>query len=162
MREITLKEITDAQDPLLLQVEKLFELLYEQMSGQGLILPLAEKGAELWIGTVKKMINRMGVLIVALNEERVVGFANGTIRFTPDYLGSLKIGSITHIFVLEELRKSGTGYKLVDVLEKWFKSKEVHSIELQVISNNLNGIDFWKGCNYQEELIQFRKVNLNG
>lgn len=157
MTKVAIREISDENDLSLGQVKRLFELMYDEMSSQGLIIPLAKDGAEIWIESVKKMINRLGVLFIAVQDEKVIAFANGIIRYAPDYLGSLKIGSITHVYVSPENRNTKIGYELVEKLENWFLNKKVSSVELQVIFNNLKGIGFWKHCGFKEELIQFRK-----
>lgn len=161
MTAVIIREIIDENDPALVQVKRLFELIYAEMSSQGLIVPLAENGASIWMDSVKKMINRLGILIVAEKDEKVIAFANGIIRFTPDYLGSKKTGSITHIYVCEESRKEKIGNKLVKGLEHCFSDKNVHSVELQVLCNNKIGIDFWKQTGYGQELVQFRKILSN-
>jgi hypothetical protein len=47
---------------------------------------------------------------------------------------------------------------LVEHVEQWFRGKNVHSCELQVICNNAQGIAFWESLGYQHELLQMRKV----
>lgn len=162
MNNISIKLIEDVNDPLLIQVEQLFQQMYEQIAqhlpDQALKIPLIRGGAELWLEGVKKMINRLGIVIVATRDNVVIGFINGIIHFTPDYLGDLKVGSIANIFVVSGTRRAGVGFYLVQELEQWFKSKNVHSISLQAIYENTPGIGFWQRCGYIEEVLQFRKI----
>lgn len=141
------------------QIEDLFAQLYNYMNSTGLQMPLINGGEKLWRKSIEKIIGgRFGMLIGAIEEERVIGFAQGTIRFSADYMGSLKVGFITNIFISPEFRSKGLGKNLVSNLEEWFKSKDVHSYELQVLSGNINGIGFWESIGYKRELLQMRKI----
>ncbi|HET6243535.1 MAG: GNAT family N-acetyltransferase [Bacteroidetes bacterium] len=159
---MSIKIIDDSNDPLLIQVKHLFQQMYDQLNDQmpekQLKIPLVDNGAELWLEGVKKMLGRLGRIVVAIKDDKVIAFANGVIYFTPDYLGDLKVGSIANVFVLPQARELGLGLRLVTELEQWFKSKNVHSVNLQVIFENNQASDFWKHCKYLEEIIQFRKI----
>ena len=86
-----------------------------------------------------------------------MGFAYGAVRFLPDYLGSDKVGVITHIYVRESHRGSGIGGNMLDKLEIWFREKGVSSIELQVVSGNKEAMRFWEQHSFKNELTQYRK-----
>lgn len=141
------------------QVAIMFTRMYDRMEEMGLQLPLAEDGTEKWIKTTQNTSGKFGILVVAREGDKAVGFAHGMIKFLPDYLGGYPIGTITHIFVEEEARKSGIGRELVNELEEWFSTRNVHSVELQVISGNSAGKGFWKKLGYEEELLQYRKTS---
>lgn len=154
---VQIKEILRKDDPLLQDAEQLFGAMYEFMAGNGLKIQLPPEGARKWIENISKGLGRFGVLYVATLNGITAGFAHGSIRLAPDYLGNVKVGVITHIFVREESRGKGTGEKLVRALEAWFREKEVHSVELQVLVNNERGIAFWERLGYPPELLQCRK-----
>ncbi len=155
--EIIIKKITDKDDPQLTQVTGLLHSMYDYMDEQGLLLDLAENGAIAWTEGVKKGLGRFGIVYTATSGDQTIGFAHGSIRLSPDYLGTLKLGVITHVYVIPEQRSSGVGEKLVKGLEEWFAEKEVHSIELQVLAKNMIGIAFWEKLGYPAELQQHRK-----
>lgn len=157
-QKINIREIIHGDDPAIIKLEALFRDMYRYMDNHGLKLELAEKGERKWLDGVIKGLGRFGVLQVAENGEAVVGFAHGSLRLTPDYLDSRKVGVITHVFVVEEYRGNRVGEDLVKGLEKWFASKDVHSVELQVLSGNKNGIAFWEKLGYPLELQQHRKA----
>lgn len=136
----------------------LFVRMYEAMDQMGLMMPLVEGGAEKWLKTVKNTSGKFGIVILALSENKPVGFAQGMIRFLPDYLGGYPVGLISHVFVDEKYRREGTGRELVQKLENWLIMKHVHSIELQVIGGNPGAAEFWKRLGYDLELIQYRKI----
>jgi len=154
--EITL--ITDPSDKAFKQIGQLFIDLYKDMSDNGMVIPLSPDGPEQWINAVKLSLNRFACLAVAGEADKITGFAHGAIRFMPDYLGKIKTGIVTHIYVQPGHRGTGTGKLLLQKLETWFRSKEVHSVELQVVSGNFTAIKFWRENGYMHELEQYRKT----
>jgi ribosomal protein S18 acetylase RimI-like enzyme len=109
--------------------------------------------------TAQNTAGRYSMVILAKKGESVVGFAHGMLKFLPDYLGGFAIGSITHVYVEDDSRRSGIGKALVNMLEDWFREKKTHSIELQVITGNPAAREFWKKLGYLEELQQYRKTS---
>lgn len=156
MSGIEIREIGFA-NPLLDQVEGLFLQLYDFMARTGLMMPLVEGGQGLWRKSVEKGLGRFGCLLVALQKDTVVGFAHGMIRFVPEYLGGYKVGYITHTFVSPNSRGRGLGRKMVSELEKWFSDRDVHSVEVQVLSQNDQAAGFWEELGFEKELIQLRR-----
>ena len=154
----SIREVTAQDDPAWPQITRLFDQMYDYMDQHGLLIGLAAGGAEKWTASVKKGLGRFGVLCISIQEGEVTGFAYGGLRLIPDYLGGLKTGVITHVHVDEGKRRSGTGKELVAALEDWFRRQDVHSVELQVISNNLPAKAFWEKLGYAPELVQYRKM----
>ncbi len=156
--KISIRELQDKNDPAFTEVGSLFQSMYAFMQKNGLQLTLAEDGSEKWLKGIKQSLGRFGVIFISSEGDTITGFAHGSIRLAPDYLGNRKLGAITHVFVNAEAREKGSGRALVHALENWFKEKEVHSIELQVLSANKNAIEFWNKLGYPAELIQNRKM----
>lgn len=158
MDDLRILEV-NKDDAYMDQIEILFAELYDYMANTGLLMPLIPHGEKLWRKSIEKLIGgRFGTLLAAVTGETVVGFAHGAIKFSPDYMGGLKVGYITQIFVSPEYRAKMIGKKLVEALEEWFKSKGVHSYELQVLCGNNNGMRFWESLGYKKELLQMRKM----
>ena len=153
-----IQELSDKQDQRLDDVAVLFGKMYDDMLGHGLMLTLADDGPQKWLDSVKKSLGRFGVLYISVSEKGISGFAHGSVRLTPDYLGNKKVGVITHVFVKDEERQEGTGKALVSSLEKWFVDQKVHSVELQVLSDNHPALGFWEKLGYRTELQQYRKL----
>ena len=156
MDDFVYKRVTQENDPDLVQVGMLFSEMYSEMKEQGLLLELADDGMDKWMTGMKSALGRFGVLAVAVREGQLVGFAHGALKLLPDYLGGHKAGIITHIYVSAPYRSRKVGRKLVEILEDWFAEKQVHSIELQVISKN-PARRFWEKTGYGLELYQYRK-----
>jgi ribosomal protein S18 acetylase RimI-like enzyme len=158
---IHIREISERTDPALESVEDLFFEMYDYMKQHGLMIDLAIDGKQRWIEAVKKTLGRFGTLSVCTKGDEVIGFAHGSIRLTPDYLGNKKVGVITHVHVQHQYRGMGSGLLLVKSLEQWFSKQDVHSVELQVLSENLPAIGFWEKLGYYNELLQCRKMKEN-
>jgi GNAT superfamily N-acetyltransferase len=138
-------------------VGHLFTMMYEEMERHGLMVPLRGGGAGIWLKGIAPALGKLSLLVAAIDGEKVTGFAHGSLKFTPDYLGNKLVGAVTHIYVLPEFRSRGIARKMLDELESWFKGKGVHSIELQVVNRNEGAHKFWEACGYTTELKQFRK-----
>jgi ribosomal protein S18 acetylase RimI-like enzyme len=158
MGKITYIKLEEPDKPDWNEVGELFARMYARMDKMGLMLPLSKGGAEKWLKTVKNTSGKYGLLILAKNDEKAVGFAHGMIKFLPDYLGGYAVGTITHVYVNDDFERSGIGKAMVNLLEDWFRLKKVHSIELQVITGNHAANEFWKNLGYRDELIQYRKT----
>jgi GNAT superfamily N-acetyltransferase len=136
---------------------RLVKSMYNYMERHGLMLILADEGAEKWLTSVSNTLGKYGMIVIAEDKDEIIGFAHGALKFLPDYLGNSKVGVLTHIYIEDKSRGAGTGKKLTEMLEDWFKSQHVDSVELQVISGNADAIKYWVKMGYDEELIQFRK-----
>jgi GNAT superfamily N-acetyltransferase len=159
MTDIRYAPVEDHEDKALEQVKRLFSDMYSHMDEHGLMLELDPDGAEKWMLSLKRTLGRFAVLQLACKGEQVIGFAHGSISLTPDYLGNKKIGVVTHIYVMPDYRSKKVATRLLDGLEDWFRDQQVHSIELQVLSQNLEAMNFWRKMGYKSELFQFRKLN---
>ncbi|MCU0370801.1 MAG: GNAT family N-acetyltransferase [Bacteroidales bacterium] len=138
-------------------VAELFTRMYASMDEMGLMLPLDEGGTAKWLKSAQNTSGKFGVVILATDGGQAIGFAHGMLKFLPDYLGGHAVGTITHLFVEEDERRSGVGRQLVHELEEWFRQKKVQSVELQVITGNAVAQEFWTDLGYKPELLQFRK-----
>jgi ribosomal protein S18 acetylase RimI-like enzyme len=158
MREYDYIKLDQPGDPDWIVVGELFTRMYSRMDEIGLLLPLSADGTEKWLKTVRNTSGKYGLVILVKDWGKAVGFAHGMVKFLPDYLGGFTVGSITHVYVDDDSRRSGIGKALVNQLEDWFLTKKVHSIELQVITGNPLAKEFWKKLGYLEELQQYRKT----
>ena len=153
--EIRILSINDVN--FLNQAEKLFVDLYEYLKPKNLILPLAENGDKIWMESIKNTLGKYSTLVVAIHENKVIGFGCGTLKFLPEYLGSHKVGAISHFFICKEFRNMNIGKLIVEKLNEWLVLQKVKSIEVQVAAINLEAEIFWKKNEFKHELIQLRK-----
>jgi len=158
MDKIEYLVLDDRDSPEWDRLGECLEAMYSSLEEQGWKFPLAEGGADMWLKSVRNTTGRFGRMIIAKAGDRIAGFAHGMVKFLPDYLGGHPVGFVTHIYVESNVRETGTGKRMVEMLEEWFRQKNVHSIELQVITGNQGGIEFWTKLGYMEELRQYRKT----
>lgn len=146
-----------SDDPRCPAVKDLFAAMYKEEAGYGSLATLAPEGAALWLKGATAGLERFGRLCVAEIDGNVIGFAHGTVRLLPDYIGGGAVGSVTHIYVDPKARRSGAARSLLNSLEDWFRSKNVSRIELTVVSDNPSGRAFWAACGYEVTLFQLYK-----
>ncbi len=143
--------------PLLDQVERLFVEFYDYMNTAGLHKPLSRNGEKMWRSSVEKTLGRFGMLVGAVYENKLVGFAHAIIRFEPDFLGGAKTGYITHVFVPPEFRNMDLGEKMVAKLEEWLRGKGINEYILQVLCDNTSAVKFWEKMGYVKDFFQMSK-----
>jgi ribosomal protein S18 acetylase RimI-like enzyme len=136
----------------------LFKAYYHYFHSLGIQLPLVPHGEKLWMDAALQSVNRLSVLPLAIAGDQVIGFAQGTVKLLPAYLGGHKVGVVQHVYVEEAHQGQGIATALVQELQKWFAEKQVHSVELQVTAHNGKADGFWKKMGFEPELSQWRKI----
>ena len=157
MASVQIHIISGPGDPALAELPALFRAMYSGMEAQGLRTPLAPDGEQLWIEQAVAGAERFGRLVVAIINDVVIGFAHGAIKLAPEHLGGQRVGHITHLYVDPTNRRSGAGHALAHALNDWFASKDVVSVELQVVVGNAEGEHFWRSLGFVVEFHQMRK-----
>ncbi|QCX38812.1 GNAT family N-acetyltransferase [Aureibaculum algae] len=138
-------------------IKNQFTKLYGYMETKGLVMPLVENGSELWMNSIKSTLGKLSNIYIAYDNEIIIGFVTGIIRLSPAYLGNKKIGYLSHLFINSAYRRTGTGEKLAQEIEAWFKEKNVDLIDVEVIVDNGNSINFFKKMGYKEDIIKLTK-----
>lgn len=154
--EVVVIERSDASG--IRSITTLFDAMYAEMKAQGLMLELDAGGADRWLDGVLTGIERFGRLVVVKGDQRIVGFAHAVVKLTPDHLGALPVGFVSHVYVEPAFRRTGAARRMVELLDAWFAMRHVQSVELQVVHGNLAGIAFWNSLGYQPESLLMRRV----
>ena len=145
-------------DDVKLELLDLFKQLYLYLDSKNKRFPLVKNGEMYWFDTISKTNGKYSRLVGAFNSNKaLIGFANGFIRYLPNYLGGLKIGHITPIFGLDTLSGKQVGSRLLTNLEIWFGSQGAKNIEAQVYDANATGLSFWKASGYRTLYIDMIK-----
>lgn len=150
--------ITRADKEILDQTETLFLDMYEYMAKHGLSNSLAADGVKKWRVAVERTLGRLGALAIAESDNKIIGFARGVVRLSPDHLASGKIGFVDHTFVCESWREKGIGRQIFKSLEQWFYSNGVQKLELQVLCDNTTAINAWLAMGFRPEFMQMQKT----
>lgn len=144
-------------DSTLSRIEEMFVEMYRFMSNRGLTLRLQSGGEKIWLKSMMPMLDKTNAIIIALADDYPVGFTAGNVRISPAFLGSMKIGHLSHLFVDQDYRKHQLGIKLSKELEIWFDQKNVELIELDVLIQSEDVIRFWERAGYRQEYIRMNK-----
>lgn len=154
---ISVRSLTPNEDEEYYQrTAYLFSRMYEFMNDLGLVQQLVPNGEDIWMNTIRKSLGKLNNITVAIEDGQIIAFAAGNIRLLPNYLGSKKVGYISHVFVDPEFRKRMIGKELVQELETWFEEKNVSHIELEVLSKNKAAFNFWEKFGF--EMDNFRMI----
>ncbi len=156
--EIKIKQLSkEDADEVFNTVKEQFKQLYGFMETKGLVMPLVEDGAQLWINSIKSTLGKLSNIYLAYDNKKIVGFVTGIIRLSPNYIGNKKIGYLSHLFILPDYRRTGAGENLSQQLDNWFKEKNVDLVEVEVIVDNTNSIKFFNKMGYKEDIIKLTK-----
>jgi ribosomal protein S18 acetylase RimI-like enzyme len=85
-----------------------------------------------------------GLVLVALDGTRAVGFCISEVRRIIPGLKRPPYGYIDTIAVTAEYRRKGIGEKLYAETTKWLQSKEIGRLELGTDARNVAGNSFWR------------------
>jgi ribosomal protein S18 acetylase RimI-like enzyme len=95
-------------------------------------------------------------LIVAEEEDEIVGFMLCMLSPNVPIYKERKLGIISDAYVHEERRKKGVANKMFDVALKWFKKNKVKTVELHVATINPEAQAVWKSLGFTPFMIYER------
>ena len=90
------------------------------------------------------------LVMVAIDDAKVVGFSMGTIESYPPVFQHAHHGFIADIVVNESFRRQGIGSQLFDRMIPWFREQSVTRIEIEVASANEVSQAFWNRMGFRE------------
>jgi len=95
------------------------------------------------------MQNKNSLILVALDGKKVVGYGYSLI-YGPSKLTMKedKAGCIHDLFITRDCRRQGIGKTIYTEILKWFRSKDVNRIYLDVNVNNHEANEFWRKLGY--------------
>lgn len=134
----------------------LWQHLTEFHTTLGLAFSGGEKAALAWQASFERTLGRFSFLWVAELEANVEGFLLARVKHTPAYLGSALVGEISDLWVEPVLRRQGAAAGLVQRAMQEFHNLSVHSVEVQIMAANQEGLAFWQKQGFTPELIQVR------
>ncbi|OGS55359.1 MAG: hypothetical protein A3K60_07240 [Euryarchaeota archaeon RBG_19FT_COMBO_56_21] len=98
-------------------------------------------------------------LVVAEEEGKLVGFMLCLLSPNAPIFKERKIGVISDVYVLEELRRKGVANKMLDVALRWFKKNKVRSVQLAVAHDNLEARAVWRSLGFEPYMI-YKRLDL--
>lgn len=102
-------------------------------------------------------------LFLAESGEYIVGFIHLAISQTPNYpsLAAHTFGQIIDLFIMENYRRKGIGEKLMSTAKQWMISKDLDYLELQVLANNSQAIDFYEELDFSPASLTLKSKNVS-
>jgi len=103
----------------------------------------------------EQLDNTSAAVVVAEQEERVVGYTFGQVMRRPTLLSG-DCGYIADICVQSEARGQGIGRSLHGWLRAWFVAQGIKAVEVQVVRANPASQAFWRKMGYNDFLRTLR------
>lgn len=151
---MTIRPIDIHQPEEMRHVAQLFLDMYREFEILNIQLPLAEKGHEIWVNQQTRMLGKLNHLLVAEDQGKLIGFAAGSVRVAPEFLGNVKVGVISYVYMSPDYRKLGNSHHLVNRLIQDLTQTNPAHIELDVFVHNEPARAFWKKLGFTDELIK--------
>jgi GNAT superfamily N-acetyltransferase len=111
-----------------------------------------------WIASFSRTLGKYSFLWVAEQGTELSAFILCRIKKIPAYLGGMLVGEISDLYVSEALRGQGTGRLLVNMAMQYFKTQNVHSVEVQILARNESGLAFWNSLGFLQDVVLVRRM----
>ncbi len=112
---------------------------------------------------LKEVDENNGKCYLALDDNKIIGLIMGCVRKYEEYdyldYKCPKCGEILELIVSKTARSKGIGQKLIQKIEKYFKSIGCEYINVDVFAYNKNAINFYEKSGYHTRgLINIKKI----
>jgi ribosomal protein S18 acetylase RimI-like enzyme len=97
-----------------------------------------------------EMENKDSRVMVALDDNRVIGYMMAMIREYPPVWRRERYGFIDEMAVTAAFRRRGAATKLLEEALEWFKAEKIDMVELTVAAKNNIGYSFWKKHGFRD------------
>jgi len=157
-KDVDVKDITIrmAESDDLPAVSNLWEKYTDYHRRLGLVFIGPLEASSAWVNSFERTLGRFSFLWVAVGDGNIQAFLLARLKRIPAYLGGVMVGEISDLYVDESFRHLGLGTQLVRTATNFLKSQGVHSIEVQILTDNDGALTFWRKFGFQDELIQLR------
>ena len=92
------------------------------------------------------------LLLVALDDGHVVGYSLSTVAKHAPVFEQQAYGLISDVAVASTHRRMGVGEGMLSEIIKWFYSKGINRVELNVLHGNPLGGPFWKKHGFKDNM----------
>jgi ribosomal protein S18 acetylase RimI-like enzyme len=125
----------------------------------GYLLPRPENVGDAWLESFRRTLGRFSNVFVAEQDGSLLGFILCRLKRLPAHMGGVMVGEVSDVWVEAEARRSGLGRALVQAGLEWMLGLGVHSVEVQVLSENEASLKFFESLGFKLELRLMRLVN---
>ena len=123
---------------------------------------LPSYGTEHTNSILKEVGEQSGKLLLATDNNRVIGLIAGTIKLqTPEDLlesNPTVDGRVTELYVSPSYRNSGIGKILMEKMEAYLIERGCNAIRIFVFESNVLARNFYEKLGYEERLIDLIKI----
>jgi len=154
MTPIVYRPATEADYPALAAMYEGLNAYFYQV---GYLLPRPENVGELWLDSFRRTLGRFSNVFVAEQDGRLLGFHLCRLKRLPAHMGGVMAGEVSDVWVQPEVRSSGVGAALVEAGLAWMRAQGVHSVEVQVLSQNAGSLKFFERLGFK---LEYRALRL--
>lgn len=150
MQDIKIRQATIADLPALLEFE------------QGLILaerpfdPSLKPGDINYYDLPDLMENENAKVVVAMQEEQILGCGYAIIRENKPYYKHRRYGYFGFMFVKPESRGLGINGLVMEDLKQWCISKGIRELQLRVYAENTSAIKAYEKTGFKSNMIEMK------
>lgn len=105
----------------------------------------------------KNIYSSRSLLLVAVEGEKIFGFALAKIQKTPLMWGKRPYGEITHMYLEKKYQRMGMTDEFLSHIYKWLREKKIKEVELTVLEKNKQARKAWKKYGFREYYLRLRK-----
>jgi ribosomal protein S18 acetylase RimI-like enzyme len=104
------------------------------------------------------MKSEKSLVQLAKDGQKIVGYSIADILEIPN--SEIKLcGFVNHLYVVKDYRRRGIGEKMYTEILKWFRSKGINVVELQLMAKNQVACSFWRNHGYGDyQHIWIRRI----
>ncbi len=140
----TALEIRAAQGKDLAAVVRLWEQLNRMHEVYSPAWRTADEAPELFrSGLERGLTSGQVLLIVAVEEDEVIGYCHAIVKINTRLLGERTVGTIVSICVDPGRRSRGAGARLIEACLDLFRVKGIERVETLVSNRNERALKFW-------------------
>lgn len=96
-------------------------------------------------------------LLVAYDNENMIGYVSGSIRKSEEYRKPFIIAEMENLMVLPNYQKQKIGSTLLQEFTKWAKSKNAKRINISVFAKNTKALEFYRKLGYADYGINLER-----
>jgi len=161
LRGVKLIVYREAQTSELPEIAKLYNMLAFELKAvtKDCYFDFEILSEELVLRELKQSVQKNKIKIyIAIENNDVIGFIAGTIMSCFLSISSInKVGYIDAAFVMASYRNRNIMRNLEELITEHFRKQGMKFVELNVLTENICGKQFWKKYNYETFREQMRK-----
>ena len=96
------------------------------------------------------------LVLIARSEGRAIGFTNARIARNPSIFEE-RFGAIDNMYVLPEARRLRVGFRMLETVEAWCRTRGVDELRLGVAAANEGAVAFWEASEFTPRMYAMSK-----